>query len=110
MGAFRTYRIRGVRDHGEKRPRGPAWHTFALFPVSDCLNRNPKTRREFLLREARTPAKVAHGSRTPVGGHHGSNRRSAQRRRWRKRKLAPVAQLDDPSIGFQTKALHTRLP
>jgi hypothetical protein len=100
-----------VRDDGEKRPRRPAWHTFALFPIADCLNRNPKTRREFLLREARTPAKVAHGSRrTPVGGRHGSNRRSAQRRRWRKRKLAPIAQLDDPSIGLQTQALHIRLP
>jgi hypothetical protein len=91
-----------VRDHGEKRPRRSAWPAFALFPVSDGLNRHTEPCREFKLRQARTPAKVTNHWERPWWFGRG------QRCYRRERKLLSVPQLDDPSVRFQPQALHVR--
>ena len=59
------HRLRGMGYHGKKRPRRSARHAFALLPVSDGLNRHAQPCREFQLRQARAPAKVANRRKRP---------------------------------------------
>jgi hypothetical protein len=39
-GQRRKHRLRGMGDHGEKRPGRPARHALALFPVPDGFDRH----------------------------------------------------------------------
>ena len=59
------HRFRGMGYHGEKRPRRSARHALALLPVSDGLDRHAEPCREFQLRQARAPAKVANRRERP---------------------------------------------
>jgi hypothetical protein len=108
------HRLWGVGDHGEKGARRPARQALALLPVADSLNGNPEPACELQLGQARAAAQVAHrrgcdnlfrrDRSCPRSG--GGGRRRSERRHGRERKFLPVPQFDDPSVGFQSQALH----
>jgi hypothetical protein len=91
-------------DHGKQCPRRTARGALALFPVPDGFDGHAEPAGKFGLGQSRAAAQVAHrrqgcgfGGYESFGGH-----------RRRKRKLLPVAQFDDPSVRFQSQALHVR--
>jgi hypothetical protein len=96
-----------VGDHGEKRTRRSTWHSLALLPVPDGLDRHAEAAGELKLREACAPAQIAdsrqfYGLRRRGGGHCYNGRH------WGKGKFQPIPQFDDPSVGFQAQTLHVR--
>ena len=107
-------RLRGVGDHSKKRARRPARHAFALLPVANSLDGNAEPGCEFELGQARAAAKIANGGSCRRLSSHDRrcSRRSGSRHRRRERhcrsqrKFPPVSQFDDPSVRFQSQALH----
>src|ERR1700760_790281 len=83
-----------MRDDGEQRARRPAWRALALFPVPDGLDGDAEARREFLLRQLRAAAEIAHFDRAGLACWH----------RRLQRELLPVPQLDNPSVRLQPQA------
>jgi hypothetical protein len=97
------HHLRRMGDDGEKRARGSPRHALALLTVADGFDGHAEPGGEFDLGQPRAAAKIASGwGRRCIGRRDGGQRR-------RKRKLAPVPQLDDPSVRFQPQTLHVDL-
>ena len=102
-GECREYGVRGMRDHGEKRPRRSARRPLALQSPIPIVHGHAEPGGKFGLCQTGAAPQV-----TDRREHRWFCRISRRQRRLQ-RKFLPVVQFDDPSIRFQPQPPHVPL-